>query len=111
MPFALLTIGIVLIVVAVRGTQEEFIGLVKGDFSGPGNFFWWVVALLAVGSIGYVDRLKPISDGLLLLILLALVLTRGSPSYPGGGFFQQFTAALQGTQVTGSTVNLGVNLL
>jgi hypothetical protein len=95
MTFALLAIGVILITVAVRGTQDDFVTLLKGDFSGPGNFWWWIAALLIIGAIGYVEKLKPLSDGLLLVILLALVLTRGSPSYPGGGVFQQLTTAMQ----------------
>lgn len=98
MPFALLIIGVMFLTVAVRNTQDQFIDLVKGDFSGPGNFWYWIVALLAVGLLGNVRKLKPVADGLLVLILLALVLSRGNPSFPGGGFFTQFTNALQGTQ-------------
>lgn len=97
MPFALLIIGLTLITVAVRNTQEEFIGLVYGDFTGPGNFFWWVVALVMVGSIGYVQKLKGLSDALLILILLALVLSRGDPKK--GDFFGKFLGAIKSTQL------------
>lgn len=107
MPFALLMIGITLIVVAIRNTQAEFVDLVRGDFSGPGNFFWWIVALVLVGSIGYIQKLKGLSDALLLLILLALVLSRGNPSYPGGGFFKQFLDAIRGTQSTAAVSSSG----
>lgn len=99
MPFALAIIGVILVVVAVRNTQDDFSKLVIGDFSGPGNFFWWLAAILMIGAIGYIQKLKPISDGLLALVLVALLLTRGSPSFPGGGFFAQLTNALKGTQV------------
>lgn len=98
MPFALLMIGIVLVTVAVRNTQDVFIALLKNDFSGQGNFFYWVAALLIIGMIGMIPKLKPVSDAFLLLILLALFLTRGNPSMPGGGFFNEFLAALKGTQ-------------
>jgi hypothetical protein len=110
MPFALLIIGIVLIVVAVRDTQDQFITLVKGDFSGPGNFTWWVIALLMIGSLGYITRLRPIADGLLVLILLALVLSRGRPDQPGGGFFKQFTDAISSIGKPSSGVNIGVTI-
>lgn len=100
MPFALLIIGLMLITVAVRNTQDVFVSLIRGDFSGPGNFFYWVAALVLVGAIGYIPRLKVLSDSLLVLILLALVLSRGNPKNPAGGFFKQFTGALEGTQTT-----------
>lgn len=101
MPFALLIIGIVLVIVAVRNTQSNFVQLLKGDFTGPANFIYWIVALVVIGSIGYVNKLKPVSDGLLLLVVLILLLTRGNPQSKNGGFFQKFTAALQGTTTGG----------
>ena len=95
MAFALLIIGITLVVAAVRGTHTDLIGLVIGDFTGPGNFLFWIIAIIAVGSIGYVKTLKPISIGLLAVVLLALFLTRGKPEEKGGGgFFKKFTEAL-----------------
>lgn len=114
MPFALLIIGLVLIVAAVRNTQDELITIVQGDFQGTGNFIYWVAAILAIGAIGYVKKFKPLSDGFLVLVLLVLVLSKGNPKAPGGGFFQQFTAALKGTQTGaggGSTTTItgGVN--
>lgn len=101
MPFALLVIGITLIVVAVRNTQDEFIVMLYRDFTGPGNFLYWVVALVVVGSIGYIPKLKGLSDAFLVLILLSLVLSKGNPDKsvnPSGGFFKLFTDALADIQ-------------
>lgn len=100
MAFALLIIGIFLLASAIQGTQDAALNLVVGDFKGPSNFFYWIVALLIVGSVGYVKRLKPVSDLFLALIILVLVLKRGNPSGAGGGFFAQFTAALQSTSAS-----------
>lgn len=102
MPFALLVIGIMLVTVAVRNTQDTFIKLVKGDFSGQGNFFYWVIALVVIGAIGSVEKLKPLADALLLVILAALILTSGNPARPAGGFFKQFMSALSGLGVAGA---------
>ena len=98
MSFALLLIGIVLLVAAVRGTQDQLVFLLKADFTGPANFGYWVVVLLVLGAIGYIERLKPLSDGLLVLLILVLFLTRGRPGAAGGGFFEKFAAALKTTQ-------------
>jgi hypothetical protein len=62
---------------------------IKGDFVGPGNFLYWVAALVILGAIGYSETLRPLSDGLLILILVALVLTRGRQ-----GLFTNLTTAL-----------------
>jgi len=109
MPFALLIIGLMLITVSIRNTQDTFIGLVKGDFQGTGNFWWWVVALVVIGMLGNIKTIKPVMDGLLVLILLALVLSRGNPQNAGGGFFKQFVTAIQqGTSGSGFNLNLGL---
>lgn len=103
MPFALLFIGILLIVVAVRDKQGPFLATLGSEFSGPGNFFYWVIALAVIGAIGYIPKAKPVSDAFLVLILLALVLTAGRSSARGGGVFQQLTAALSTTNQPSAT--------
>lgn len=97
MPFALVIIGVVLLIAAVRGTtgdsgsQKGLFTLVKGDFSGPNNFIYWFVAILIIGMIGYIPDLKKLSVAFLTLVIVVLFLSRG-------GFFQQFTSALGSTQ-------------
>src|SRR3954468_23458486 len=95
MPFALLIIGIALLVSAVRGTQGDLFTLLRGDFTGPNNFIYWTVAILFIGSIGYIPKLKPASVGFLTLVVLVLVLKRGDPNSGNGGFFAEFTSALK----------------
>jgi hypothetical protein len=102
MPFALLFIGILLIVVSIRNTEQAFLALLVGDFSGTGNFFYWVLAIIVVGVVGYIPRAKPVSDALLVLILLALVLTASK-----SGVFTQLTAALGSTKTP--SANEGTN--
>lgn len=98
MPFALLIIGIVLLVASVRNTQNDLFTLVRGDFTGSGNFIFWMISILIIGSVGYIPKLRPISVGFLILVVLVLFLTKGNPQGAGGGFFAQFTNALNTTQ-------------
>jgi hypothetical protein len=103
MAFALLIIGLALVTVTVRNTQDTFTARVANDFRGPGNFVYWIVAILIIGSVGYVKKLKGLSDAFLVMVLLVLILKRGNPGMPAGGFFQQFTNAIKGT--TGSATS------
>jgi hypothetical protein len=98
MPFALLMIGIVLVIAGIRNTQDDLFALVKGDFTGQANFIYWVISILIIGAVGYVPKLKPVSTGFLVLVILVLFLKRGDPKGVGGGFFEKFTAALNITQ-------------
>ena len=102
MPFALLIIGVWLLIAGVRNTQDILFALVKGDFTGPDNFIFWVAAIIIIGLVGYIPKLKPISTGFLVLIVLVLFLKKGSSTGVGGGFFQQFVAGIQGTSSTSS---------
>lgn len=105
MAFALIIIGITLIVVAVRNTQDTFTARVSGDFKGSGNFLYWIVVILIIGGIGYIPKAKPVSDLFLVLILVVLFLKKGNPSGVGGGFFQQFTSAISATGSTTPTAS------
>lgn len=97
MAFALLIIGAMLLVTSVKNTQGTLFGLLQGDLTGTNNFVFWLVAILLIGAIGYIPKLKPISNGLLALVIIVLVVAKGNPSNVGGGFFQQFTTALNAT--------------
>jgi hypothetical protein len=85
MPFALIIIGLALLITAIRGTTGAFFTLVKGDFTGNGNFIYWLVAILVIGAVGYIKKLQPVSDMMLALVLIVLFLKSGT------GFFDQFT--------------------
>lgn len=97
MPFALLIIGIALLVAGVKNTQGQIFALVAGDFTGPNNFIFWAVAILVIGAVGYVPKLKGLSVAFLTLVVVVLFLTKGKTDAAGGGFFNQITQALQTT--------------
>ncbi len=96
MPFLFLIAGIVMIISAVRGTNDQLVSLLKDDFTGKGNFIYWSLAILAIGSIGYIQELKPVSRAFLVLIVVVLVLDNRS-------VFAQFVQAVSTTQ----SVNAG----
>lgn len=88
MAFVLVVSGLLMIVTGAKGTYAAFGSQLAGDFTGPGNFTYWIAAIGAVGAVGYVDALRTISRLFLALILIAMVLANK-------GFFDQLTAALK----------------
>jgi hypothetical protein len=88
MPFFLLFIAVIFIVAGYRGTHKQLFTLIKGDFYGWNSFIPWVVSILAVGAVGYIPKMKEVSDGFLFLILLVLVISRK-------GFFNQLMSQLK----------------
>lgn len=96
MGFALVLIGLLMVITGGRGTYAQFGTLVAGEFTGPiippkgqaPNFATWLIALSAVGALGYIQTLQTISRLLMTLIILSIFLSQK-------GFFAQFQAALK----------------
>ncbi len=91
MPIFLLLVGVALIVSGIHGTSKDLFALIKGDFTGQGNFAYWFVSIMAIGAVGYIKKLQPVSDSFLVLVLVVLFLKSGTR------FFAQFTNALNST--------------
>jgi hypothetical protein len=102
MSFALLIIGAVLLTAAVRNTQDDLFHLVKGDFSGPSNFWYWLGVFIVLGAVGYIRPLKPISDTFLVLLIVVIFLSKG-------GFFAKFSAGIASTTTGGAGGPLNVS--
>jgi hypothetical protein len=103
MPFALAIIGLALIVTAIRGTTTQLFSLIKSDFTGSGNYIWWIVSLLVIGAFGYIKRIQPVVNMFIVLVLVVMFIGAGKK-----GFFAQFTDAIRnpatncgGPQATG----------
>lgn len=88
MAFVFTIVGLIAILTGVRGTYAAFGNQVAGDFTGDHNFTYWVVAIIAVGLLGYVDALRTVSRLFLTLILIVMVIANQ-------GFFAKLTAALK----------------
>lgn len=93
MPFALVVIGIVLLVAAGRNKQNELFDLVKGDFTGDETsrgFIVWFLAIAAIGAVGYIEQFRPLSRAFIVLIIVVLFLKNG-------GVFQELEKQVVGT--------------
>jgi hypothetical protein len=105
MPYLFILSGSILIIAAVRNTNDQLLSLLKSDFTGKGNFIYWLLSILLIGAIGYIPDLKPVSRAFLLLVIVVLFLKNG-------GVFTQFVNAIGTTQQSGSIqspVSTGTN--
>ena len=107
MPFILLLAGLVLLISAAKNTQGELLTLLEKDFTGGGNFFYWIISIIVIGAIGYVKELRSFSTAMLALVIAVLFLANP-------GFFKQFQTAVHGlktsqTVVVRDTLNSGVD--
>jgi hypothetical protein len=96
MPFALITVGILIFITAINNTWRQFGSqLYKDLFGASGGFVYWAAGLVIVGLIGYIPTLKKPSDLFMILIILAMLLQNK-------GFFGELQQGLQSGS-TGST--------
>jgi hypothetical protein len=106
MPLALLILGALFLTAAVRGNKcggqqcaDVLFTTMKDDFTGPGNFIYWGLALFLIGALGYYKPLKPLSNAFLGLVILVLFISNR-------GFFAKFLEQIGSTQSPqGQTVN------
>lgn len=92
MPLFFLIVGVMLVVVGINNKIGDLTALVKEDFKptdGTIGFFYWVLAIILAGSVGYVRDLRPVANAFLVLIVVGLVLSNK-------GFVEKFTAAVKG---------------
>jgi hypothetical protein len=99
MAFVLLFVGIALVISAIQGTLSQLGSLLKGDLTGKGNFLFWLVCILVVGSVGYVQRFRVLSDTFMALLIIVIVIANQN----GNGFFSKLTSALDSSENTPSS--------
>lgn len=89
-------LGVVLLIVAARGTETDsengsgdgkgFFPLLKGDLESQ-QFRAWVAAIVIIGVLGFIPAIQPIADGIIALLIAVLLLSKGQ-------FFDQLSKAI-----------------
>jgi hypothetical protein len=87
MPFALTTIGLLLIVTGFQNTYSQMATQLEEDFTGQGNFIYWLISIGVVGALGYNKTLEPFSRAFMGLIIVVLFLSNK-------GFFSQINSEI-----------------
>lgn len=93
MPLLFLGTGIVFVLTGLKGDPGALFGLVQGDFQGQGNFVYWLVAMLVLGSLGYIPALKNLSRMFVALVVVVLLLDNK-------GFFAQLQSFIDSSQTS-----------
>lgn len=92
MPLFLLLLGVIFLVAAIRGNQNDLLDLLKDDFSGDNNFLLWVLSLVILVGVGQFKAVRPISDAFLGLIILVIIIANYKR---GGDIFSSFIVQLK----------------
>lgn len=106
MPIALLIVAVAFVVVGFNGTQSDLACLLKQDFgTGKGSFLYWLAVIVILGSLGYVEKLRPVADAFLVLLIVVLFLTAGK------GVFSQLNTTFGSTNTTNTGGGVGTSNL
>jgi hypothetical protein len=74
MPYALVIIGLLMIITGINNTYSQFGSQLQNDFSGSKSFIVWILAIGSVGALGYIKDLRTFSHYFMALILISMVL-------------------------------------
>jgi hypothetical protein len=85
-PLIAIALGVIMIDLAMRGTEHEFAKQLESDF-GQSQFWSWVAAIWVLGAIGAVPELRRVSTAGMALVIVALVLANG-------GLFEQLAKVI-----------------
>lgn len=96
MPFVLIGVGLVLVLTGIKGNPNQLYQLVSNDFTGQNNYLYWMLAILVLGSLGYIKKLEPFSRMFIVLVVVVLFIHNK-------GFFNQFQAQVFGKSQNGVT--------
>jgi len=102
MSIFLLFIGFIVLISAYKGTQATLFELLKEDFTGSNNFFFWVAAIMLIIALGNIKPIKLITDAFLVLTCIGIIFAQ----YRNGtDLLQSFLDQLKaGTSGTGTIV-------
>lgn len=99
MPLLLIGAGIILIITGLKGNPGALWTQLGNDFSGPNNFLYWILAIVILGGLGYIDALKSLSRLFLVLLLVVLLLDNKGVFSQLKTFLQQQSSTQPQTQV------------
>lgn len=91
MPLLLIFIGLLLVITGFQDSYKALGSQVQKDFTGQDNFFYWLLALAALGALGYFNKLKTFSDVIMGLIILVMIVSKNQ----GVTFFENLIPSLQ----------------
>lgn len=81
MIIVVLLIGMLLVVSGIKGTETELAQQLEGDLfgkQGSTGFLYWLVAIIVLGSLGYIPYLEKPAKYLIGLVIVVMVLANSS---------------------------------
>lgn len=77
MPVIFLALGVVILIIGMRGQAANASALLAQEFTGPGSFVMWFLAIAILGAIGAYKPARPAANAMLTLVIVAMILANG----------------------------------
>lgn len=92
MAWGFIAIGLLLLVAAWKNKQAELWALLKDDFTGEGNFIYWVLAIIILVALGSYRPIRPVTNAFLGLVILIIII---APYRKGRDLFSEFRSQVR----------------
>ena len=92
MAWGFILVGALFLIAAWKKKHSELFDLLKDDFTGEGNFIYWVLAIIALIALGTFRPIRPITDGFLGLVVLVIII---APYRNGRDLFSEFRSQVK----------------
>lgn len=95
MPFVLIFAGTALVLTGIKGDADKLWSLLKGDFTGPNSYLYWIFSIFVLGVLGYIPELQKFSRLFIVLVVIVLLIHNQ-------GFFAKFQEQVFGKPTSGA---------
>lgn len=92
MAWAFIFIGAIFLIAAWKKKHPELFSLIKDDFTGTGNFVYWVMAIVFLVALGTFKPIRPVTDAFLGLVILIIII---APYRNGRDIFSELRAQIK----------------
>lgn len=92
MAWGFLFVGALFLIAAWKKKHKELFALLKDDFTGDGNFFYWVLAIIALAALGTFRPIRPVTDAFLGLVILVIII---APYRKGRDIFAEIRSQIK----------------
>ena len=99
MPIALILVGLIVVTLAIRGTEHLAAQQLAKDFGAGSQFYTWAAAVILLGCLGYSKLTRPIVTPAIALVVLGIVLKNG-------GLFSQLSEVIRNVPAAVPAVKL-----
>jgi len=76
LPLLFLIVGVLFLITAIKGNQDQLATQIEKDFTGAGSFFVWIGAILLIGVVGAAIGMPKAAKALIALMVVVFIVAQ-----------------------------------